>query len=231
MYDCYTIKDMNKLAQELEEQRKPILDPKSLPDFEYASKVLKRLHPNAIPTFLKDNNMRVVFNKEMVEGIEKKCRELKTSEKPILEMYAGRGELTYHLRQRGLDVIAIDDFSKSDEYDGNIKRLELVENMDFSEAIAKYQPEILITCIAPIAYEEDGEKGIGYFLLPPTKAIIDIGTRGGMFGTLCSGTLNLIEKTEELGLGDDKIEVLSEIERFILPNNIKNKYLATLFRT
>jgi len=69
--------------------------------------------------------------------------ELEAHKQPIVELCAGNGKLSYHLRKRGINIIPTDDFSWT------MKRERFVERLSYDDAIRKYQPETALVSWCP----------------------------------------------------------------------------------
>ena len=62
---------------------------------------------------------------------------------PIVEICAGNGRLSYHLGQRGIKIIATDDYSRKTD------RMDIVEELNHQAAIEKYDPSIVLASWMP----------------------------------------------------------------------------------
>lgn len=104
-------------------------------------------------------NITIAYNKEFVDELADVLRDMFENglDPPFLELYAGNGKLSYHLRKRGIDAIAIDDYSwinrDAVDYDVGLKYVEsfsdYVEGISHREALEKYRPEVVFLAYEP----------------------------------------------------------------------------------
>ena len=99
---------------------------------------------------------------------------LKDLDGKILEVGAGDGELSRQLKNRGLDITAIDDFKWPDIYN----RWSKVKKMDYKKALTTFKPEIVISSWMP--YQADWTPD--FRALESVKAYILIGEVCGCCG-------------------------------------------------
>ncbi len=111
-----------------------------------------------------------VYTTEFVQELAKNIRGVRNkinSKKDILEVCAGDGKLSCHLRKQGIPIMATDDYSWSRvNYDPS-----KVENLDHYEALKKYNPEIVLASWLPNASTIE----LDLIKYPSTKAIILVG--------------------------------------------------------
>lgn len=110
----------------------------------------------------------------------------------VLEVCAGDGQLTHWLKQRGVNILAADNFSwgKDSKTKNQIQAIFPVERMEALEAIDFYKPEMVIVSWLPYGSDLDVKilkKQIPYFIV--------IGE--GQYG--CTGSVEFWEKYEKLG--------------------------------
>ena len=135
------------MSSKMEDIIAKIRDIDGLPTYEEARKLIsffevrKQTFPNekSWSRFCLENiGVWSVYNIEFVDGLADVISRL--SEPPILELCAGDGKLSYHLRKRGIDIKATDDYS-----DESIPRKEnFVERRDYREALEEYKPRIVV---------------------------------------------------------------------------------------
>lgn len=77
-----------------------------------------------------------LFTEESIDELASAISELNA--KPIVEICAGEGKASYHLRNKGVDIIATDNYSYGFGYDEN-----LVEKLTHQEALDKYNPSLV----------------------------------------------------------------------------------------
>src|SRR3989338_1288963 len=80
-----------------------------------------------------------VFTEEYVTVLAEIIKKLAVSP-PIVEIVAGTGKLSYHLRKRGILVIPTDDLS----WNLYSRSRGLVENLNHRAALEKYRPQLVI---------------------------------------------------------------------------------------
>lgn len=91
--------------------------------------------------FCVDLGIYQAFSYEFIEGLVEEIKGLNVKGK-IVEIGAGNGKLSYWLQQFGVPSVATDDYSWE-----NIDRdPEHVERLTHSQALAKYEPELVIAC-------------------------------------------------------------------------------------
>ncbi|MBI2101367.1 hypothetical protein HYT53_02045 [Candidatus Woesearchaeota archaeon] len=103
-----------------------------------------------------------IYTGEFVDELASVIRGL--NEHPIIEICAGNGKLSYHLRKRGLEIKATDDYSLKE-----IERQEeLVERATHNEALRRHQPRIVLGSWIPnqtrIGFDVLGFPTVGYFI-------------------------------------------------------------------
>jgi hypothetical protein len=104
-----------------------------------------------------------IFNAEFINELTGEIKKLPESR--IIEICAGRGDLSYRLKKHGINIIATDDYS------WNLSTSALVEKLSHLEALEKYKPEIVLASWIPY------KSGIGFDVLdfPSVKYFIDLG--------------------------------------------------------
>lgn len=96
----------------------------------------------------------------------------------VLEVMAGRGWWTYALRQKGVDVIATDDFSW--DYRSWMDTLTEVEEMDAIEAVEKYGKEVDVVTIGWPYMDNTAYRVIKRLHeVNPDALVVYIGEQGG----------------------------------------------------
>ena len=112
----------------------------------------------------------------------------------VLEVCAGDGQLTHWLKQRGVNILATDNFSwgkgPKSKFQNQIDAIFPVENMEALEAIDFYKPEMVI--VSWISYGSDLDvkilkKQVPYFI------VIGEEQHG------CTGSVEFWEEYEKLG--------------------------------
>ncbi len=127
------------------------------------------------------------FCYEFIEGLAAQIKALQVTG-PIVEVAAGNGKLSYWLKKFGIPVIATDDYGTG-WHSQPLKRNPLyVERLIHSEALRKYEPELVIGCWLPY------KSSIALDVLdaPSVKSYIDIGE--GKYG--CTGSEQLWERED-----------------------------------
>ena len=77
------------------------------------------------------------FSEEFIEHVAQSIKKLEAHR--IIEIGAGDGFLSAFLKDKGIDVVAIDDYSRP-----FIERREHVEKLDHKEALNKYNPDLVV---------------------------------------------------------------------------------------
>jgi len=116
-----------------------------LPTYSEAIEIL-RLISEATVTEISSSHIdfKGVFNLWNVEFVDALADELRCMGPPIVEVGAGNGKLSYHLRQRGIPVIATDDYSG-----GITQNHSIVERLTHIGALAKYLPSTVLASGVP----------------------------------------------------------------------------------
>lgn len=110
-----------------------------------------------------------VLNTEFVDALAKEIRKLDSSK--MIEICAGNGKLSQHLRMRGIDI------KPTDNNSWRLSNNGLVEIMSHEDALRKYNPKIVIgSWITPYWTHPFGYQ-IGYDVLdfPSVDYFVDIG--------------------------------------------------------
>lgn len=89
------------------------------------------------------NRVYNVWNGKFIDALAEEIKRLDDS--PMVEICAGNGKLSYHLRKIGIDMKVTDDYS----YEISNEREGLVEGMDYQEALEKYRPRVVIASWTP----------------------------------------------------------------------------------
>lgn len=150
-----------------------IRDIEQLPTFEEAKQLILLLEEGhrrnyrytSWQKFCEKHGIWSVYTVEFVDALEEVIRGL--NETPIVEVCAGNGKLSYHLRKRGIDITATDDYS-----DEEIKRDErLVERLPHKEVLVKHESRIVIAAFVPpdkgIAEDVLDFPSVNYFIQFP----------------------------------------------------------------
>ncbi|MBF7082381.1 hypothetical protein IT084_05230 [Desulfallas sp. Bu1-1] len=82
-----------------------------------------------------------ILNREFNDALAEEIKQLGL--KPVLEVNAGSGDLARALRNRGIDIIAVDDYKKPLP-ERVLNSDFLPQKMNYREAIARYQPRLVI---------------------------------------------------------------------------------------
>lgn len=85
------------------------------------------------------NGINTILTQEFVDELQKEMQRRRLADIPMIEICAGKGKLSYHLRKLGIDIIATDDYSQKMERDES-----LVERLNHEEALEKYKPRLVI---------------------------------------------------------------------------------------
>ena len=103
------------------------------------------MHANAWDEDGKDNKNQLFqfWNKQLLDSIADEIRQLKP--KTVLDVCAGDGMLAKALHNRGLPIIASDNYSWPFE-----KRHFKIHKLDHKKALEKFQPDIVIGCWMPL---------------------------------------------------------------------------------
>jgi len=88
-------------------------------------------------------NLYELFSAEYISALSDYIKSRINPSDLILEVGAGDGRLAHFLRERGLNVVAIDNF------EWEITPLFPVEELDYKEALKKYNPAIVICSWMP----------------------------------------------------------------------------------
>lgn len=122
----------------------------------------------SIDTWLISNHIYHVDTVEFVNALAKTIRAQGITGKHV-EIAAGRGKLSYWLRQKGVPIISTDERT--------YPRLssEHVEELEGTEALKKYNPELVLTCW--LSRRDDGlqKKMLEY---ETVRTYVDIGSFG-----------------------------------------------------
>ncbi|MBI5389821.1 hypothetical protein HZB01_05585 [Candidatus Woesearchaeota archaeon] len=90
--------------------------------------------------FGRDNGIYLMVHRELVDGLFDYIQSLR-AEGPFVEICAGRGKLSYWLSQRGLPIVAVDNYSWD-----NVPRESHVVEASHQEALNRYNPELVVAC-------------------------------------------------------------------------------------
>ncbi|MBL7169623.1 MAG: hypothetical protein ISS48_01220 [Candidatus Aenigmarchaeota archaeon] len=158
-----------------------------LPDYSDLKLLFKEMEGNRgfrtrFYGYLVGNDIYQLLNEEFVDELASLLAHLSRdceSDGPIVEICAGDGKLTYHLREGGLNIVATDDYS-----DRKIKRDEShVGELDYMRALEKYNPRIVVCSWLPYR-SKLGKDVINY---PSVKYLVTIGEGHG--GTSGDGSI------------------------------------------
>ena len=133
-----------------------------IPTWGEVCQFVKRLGKNEWVSFCRRYTLYNIENLELVSGLAFVLRELP---RPIIEVCAGRGKLSYWLRRFGIDIIATDDYSWRlwGERHG-------VEKLDVWEALEKYSPRTVLGSWIPA----NASLGLAILSHPTVEFFIDI---------------------------------------------------------
>lgn len=134
------------------ERVRHLLNGRQLPSFEETVDILREVadiiddrtgmvSQGLWPKWFRERGYWTVLNRDFVDSLYSDIARLGTVALPIVEICAGRGRLAYHLRQKGLEVVATDSYSSMHSYRYNEG---LVERLDHQEALVKYKPQVVI---------------------------------------------------------------------------------------
>lgn len=135
----------------------------------------------------KTHNIYHAFCYEFVQKLAEEIQKLEIKGN-IVEVCAGNGKLSYWLKHFGIPSIPTDDYS----LDKINRDPKYVERLSHTEAIAKYNPELVIASWIPqesrIAMEVLDSSNVRYYL--------DIGTCPEAFTPEATGVIDLWERTD-----------------------------------
>ncbi|MBI2581286.1 hypothetical protein HYV85_05795 [Candidatus Woesearchaeota archaeon] len=80
-----------------------------------------------------------ILTREFVTELYIELRRRRLASLPILEICAGKGLLSHHLRKLGAPVIATDDYSTD-----MVRNNEIVERLSHVQALEKYNPRVVL---------------------------------------------------------------------------------------
>ncbi len=134
----YTNEDVSGMKREHVEGK--ITDFWSLPSYMDAEWFVDVLDGN-IMYFCHKNKIWQILNVEFIDRLSAFLKHFHKMEgkRPIVEICAGNGKTSYHLRKSGVDIIATDDYSMEMRRDTS-----MVKRADFLDAIDSYLPEIVL---------------------------------------------------------------------------------------
>jgi len=149
----------------VEEINSKIISVDQLPTYEEAERFFRFLEErHEWFGFCREYN---IFNAYNVEFVDSLAARIKSFGKGfVVEVCAGNGKLSHHLKNRGINIIATDDYSNDE-----IKKDEsLFEKLSCSEALEKYKPKMVIASWIPYGGEEIGLSilnfsSVRYFLI------------------------------------------------------------------
>lgn len=157
-------------------------------------------HAEPWPNWFKVNGINAVLTQEFVEELYREMRRRGLADKPMVEICAGRGKLSYQLRMRGIDIVATDDYSQKMGRDEG-----LVERLNHEEALQKYNPKIIVASWIPY----NPKIGDDVLHFPTVDYFIDIGeVRGGSTWL-----------TEDYRNEDFIIKYLRNVDRYFIGTN------------
>ena len=87
--------------------------------------------------YLSGKGIYSVVTKELIEAIEHELSLRNLLNARVLEIFAGHGLLSHFLGQKGIDIVATDDYS------WEMQRLPTVQRVSYAEALKVYQPEVV----------------------------------------------------------------------------------------
>jgi hypothetical protein len=104
---------------EIQETKSKILDIDKLPSYHETIEFLDLIEQRGIKNpykkilgwfyFCSRNNLFNIYNIEFIDALADEIKKLNKS--PIIEICAGNGKLSHHLRKKNIDIIATDDYS------------------------------------------------------------------------------------------------------------------------
>jgi len=108
-----------------------------------------------------------IYHTHTVEFVDELAGEIrKLGHGPAVEVCAGNGKLSYHLRQRGIDIRPTDIYTSQNSRDSS-----LVEKLSCIEALKKYNPRIVV---ASWICSDSNIIGIDIMKFPSVKYFIHI---------------------------------------------------------
>ena len=134
-------------VKSLDDIRKEVLDFDSLPSHEEVVYYLNNGPQEELQSF-SFNPVYQILNKEFISELSKYLKYIESNchtDKPIIEVCAGNGKLSHHLRNQGINILATDDYS----WDNISRKENKVEKLKCSKALEKYNPEIVIASWLP----------------------------------------------------------------------------------
>ncbi len=159
----------------------------------------------------KDNHIYQVWNVEFIHALASflnKLGENIADETPIIEVCAGNGKLSHHLRESGINILATDDHS----WDYIKRHTGLVEKLGHKEALAKYDPKIVVASWIP----NKSRIGIEVMEHPSVESLILIGEKGGgccgvkeIYDLFPNRRLKEIERYSVSRIGPSEVELLT----------------------
>ncbi len=136
----------------------------------------------------KIHNIYHAFCYEFVQKLAEEIQKLEIKGN-IIEICAGNGKLSYWLKHFGIPSIATDDYSLDKIKNRDPKYAERLSHM---EAIAKYNPELVIASWIP----QDSRIAMDVLDSPKVKYYIDIGTCPEAFTPETTGVVDLWERMD-----------------------------------
>lgn len=87
---------------------------------------------------LADSGIYSVVTQELLDAIQLDLAERNLLDSKVIEVCAGRGLLSHFLKQRGIDIVAIDNYTM------DMPRLASVQKLSHAEALEEYRPEVVL---------------------------------------------------------------------------------------
>ena len=97
------------------------------------------------PSSLMRFGVFTILTQEFVTELYKELMRRRLAGLPILEICAGKGLLSHHLRKLGVELIAIDDYSTDMP-----RNKEVVERLSHRQALEKYSPRVVLGSWLPM---------------------------------------------------------------------------------
>jgi len=136
----FSYSDEDVLEMKREYIKGEIADFWSLPSYMDAKWLVNDMDRNILD-FCHEYEMWQILNIEFIGRLSAFLKHLHRmgGEHHVVEICAGNGKLSYHLRENGLDIRATDNYSTEMRRDSS-----MVERADFMDALNEYSPEIVL---------------------------------------------------------------------------------------
>ncbi len=179
-----------------------------LPTYAEALHLVHFVHDSSL-NFCFQSGIHNMYNAEFVDALASELE--KIGEFPIVEVCAGSGKLAYHLRERGINVLATDDYSWN-----QIKRDEkFVEKLSHKEALEKYKPKVVIAAWIHFYDSQIGKDILNY---PTVNYFINIGEEGW----ISAETWSIVNYK-----GFETPVPLKDVEKYSIERNGKHRNFAS----